>query len=103
MDGGMAAVTVGGSPVLLCRLSEALYAYHDTCPACRSALRRGRLDSGLGHLSCPGCGGTYDVRLAGAGVSEPGRHLVPLPLLVDDTGVRVAVSDGGLVGAGAAP
>jgi hypothetical protein len=34
------------------------------------------------------------VRLAGAGLDDPVRHLDPLPLLVDDGGVRIAVGAG---------
>jgi Fe-S cluster biogenesis protein NfuA/nitrite reductase/ring-hydroxylating ferredoxin subunit len=98
--GTTTVVTVADQPVLLCRLGESVYAYRDACPACRSALGDGRLEPGNGALHCPGCAHRYDVRLAGAGIDDPAQHLVPLPLLVDAEGVRVAVPDLALVGAG---
>jgi Fe-S cluster biogenesis protein NfuA/nitrite reductase/ring-hydroxylating ferredoxin subunit len=77
-----------GIGVVLCRLEETWYAYRDACPACAAALSGGELAATV--LSCPGCGGRYDVRLAGAGLDEPRRHLEPLPLLADGGQVRVA-------------
>jgi Fe-S cluster biogenesis protein NfuA/nitrite reductase/ring-hydroxylating ferredoxin subunit len=100
---GTVVVSAAGTPVLVCRLGETLYAYRNACPACRSTLGGGHLDPDSGALRCPGCGARYDARIAGAGLDDPGRHLVPVPLLVDDAGVRVAVADGGLVGSGVAP
>jgi Fe-S cluster biogenesis protein NfuA/nitrite reductase/ring-hydroxylating ferredoxin subunit len=90
----VAAELVGldGVPVLVCRLGDVLYAYRDACPACGGLLSRGVLDGAT--LACPGCGSRYDVRLAGAGLDDPVRHLDPLPLLVDDGGVRIAVGAG---------
>lgn len=77
-----------GIGVVLCRLEETWYAYRDACPACAAALSGGELAATV--LSCPGCGGHYDVRLAGTGLDEPRRHLEPLPLLADGGQVRVA-------------
>jgi Fe-S cluster biogenesis protein NfuA/nitrite reductase/ring-hydroxylating ferredoxin subunit len=79
-------------PVLVCRVEGTLYAYRDACPACAAVLSGGALDGAA--LSCPGCGSRYDVRLAGAGLDDPLRHLDPLPLLVDAQGVRIAVGVG---------
>jgi Fe-S cluster biogenesis protein NfuA/nitrite reductase/ring-hydroxylating ferredoxin subunit len=86
------AVTLGGVPVLVCRVLGTLYAYRDACPRCGSSLAGGELSGEA--LCCPTCGAHYDVRLAGAGLDDPARHLDPLPLLVDDAGVRVAVGVG---------
>jgi Fe-S cluster biogenesis protein NfuA/nitrite reductase/ring-hydroxylating ferredoxin subunit len=98
--GTTTVVTVADHPVLLCRLGSTVYAYRSVCPACRASLHDARLEPGSGALHCPGCAHRYDVRLAGAGIDDPARHLVPLPLLVDADGVRVAVPDTALAGAG---
>jgi Fe-S cluster biogenesis protein NfuA/nitrite reductase/ring-hydroxylating ferredoxin subunit len=80
-----------GVAVLLCSVRGTLYAYRDACAACGSSLAEGHLDREI--LTCPGCGTSYNVRLAGKGVDDPARHLDPLPLLTDSHGVRVAVPE----------
>ena len=83
--------SAGGFSVLVCSVRGTLYAYRDGCAACGSSLADGTLDRE--QLSCPGCGGRYDVRLAGRGLDDPALHLDPLPLLTDSQGVRVAVPE----------
>lgn len=80
----------GGSTVLVCAVRGTLYAYRDACAACGSSLADGLLDRA--ELTCPGCGGRYDVRLAGQGIDDTTLHLDPLPLLADSHGVRVALA-----------
>src|SRR5213078_3205518 len=90
--GRLARLDLQGSPIVVCRVGESLYAYRDTCPACNSAVAGGRLE-GLekSGLVCPGCERTYDVRLAGRCLDSDGLHLDPLPLLAEEGTVRVAV------------
>src|SRR5579875_395944 len=83
------AVSAEGLPVLVCAVRGTLYAYRDACAACGRSLAAGTLQRE--HLTCPGCGCRYDVRLAGRSVDDPAVHLDPLPLLADSQGVRVAV------------
>jgi Fe-S cluster biogenesis protein NfuA len=83
--------SAGGLTVLVCAVRGTLYAYRDGCAACGGSLADGTLDRE--QLSCPGCGGRYDVRLAGRGLDDPALHLDPLPLLTDSQGVRVAVPE----------
>jgi Fe-S cluster biogenesis protein NfuA/nitrite reductase/ring-hydroxylating ferredoxin subunit len=83
---------LGGVPVLVCGVDGTLYAYRDACPECGSSLSSGRLAGSV--LDCPDCGRCYDVRLAGVGLTDPARHLDPLPLLVGDEGIRIAVGAG---------
>jgi Fe-S cluster biogenesis protein NfuA/nitrite reductase/ring-hydroxylating ferredoxin subunit len=78
-----------GTRVLICTVRGTLYAYRDSCAVCDASLGEARLDQG--RLTCPACGTSYDVRLAGKGVDDPSRHLDPLPLINDSQGVRVAV------------
>jgi hypothetical protein len=42
-------------------------------------------------LRCPTCSAHFDVRHAGRGLDGTDDHLEPLPLLVDDGVVTVAV------------
>ncbi|HET9893550.1 MAG TPA: NifU family protein [Streptosporangiaceae bacterium] len=80
-----------GTPVLICAVRGTLYAYRDACGGCGSSLADGVLDRE--QLTCPGCGARYNVRLAGQGIDDAARHLDPLPLLTDSTGVRVALPE----------
>jgi Fe-S cluster biogenesis protein NfuA/nitrite reductase/ring-hydroxylating ferredoxin subunit len=87
----LASREVTGERIVLCRLDETLYAYRDGCAACGSALAQGTLDGSL--LGCPACGQRFDVRLAGRALERPDVHLVPLPLLEDESGVRIALGE----------
>jgi len=87
----LASREVTGARILLCRLGETLYAYHDRCAACGAALAEGTLDGSL--LGCPSCGQRFDVRLAGRAVERPEVHLVPVPLLQDESGIRIALAE----------
>jgi Fe-S cluster biogenesis protein NfuA/nitrite reductase/ring-hydroxylating ferredoxin subunit len=78
-----------GTAVLVCAVRGTRYAYLDRCAHCGGSLADGRLDREL--LTCPGCGGTFNVRLAGRNADDAGPHLDPLPLLAAGDGVRVAV------------
>ncbi|HWC25413.1 MAG TPA: NifU family protein [Solirubrobacteraceae bacterium] len=80
---------VGGSALLFARAAGELYAYVDRCPACRSGLGEARLVDDALH--CEGCGRRYDVRRAGVGVDGGLMQLDPVPLLVEDGQVRVAI------------
>lgn len=83
------AVNLAGIPVLMCRVDGAVFAYRDSCPECAAPLSGGQLAGQ--SLQCAACGRHYDVRLAGAGLDDPRRHLEPLPLLVDGRGLRIAI------------
>lgn len=87
----LASREVTGERILLCRLGETLYAYRDRCAACGAALADGTLDGSL--LGCPSCGQRFDVRLAGRAVERPEVHLVPVPLLQDESGIRIALAE----------
>lgn len=87
----LASREVTGERIVLCRLDETLYAYRDGCAACGSALADGTLDGFL--LGCPSCGQRFDVRRAGRALERPGVHLVPVPLLEDESGVRIALGE----------
>jgi Fe-S cluster biogenesis protein NfuA/nitrite reductase/ring-hydroxylating ferredoxin subunit len=80
-----------GTAIVVCAVRGTLYAYLDACAACGGSLAQGVLNRE--ELTCPACGATYNVRLAGKGISDPASHLDPLPLLTDSQGVRVALPE----------
>ena len=89
-DGQIGQVHLDGRPVLMCRLGETYFAYADSCASCGGSLAGATLDGDV--LGCGSCGARYDVRLAGRSVEATGgRHLEPLPLLDDVSGIRIAL------------
>jgi len=88
---------VGGLAVIVCAVGSELFAFRDGCGGCSASLAGAPLHRRLGAgpatalLRCPSCGLHFDVRAAGRPVEEAGQPLQPLPLLVKDTGVQIAV------------
>lgn len=95
--GEVGGFTVGGLPMLVCRLGDELFAYRDRCPACGNSMAGTSLQRRAGGavndavLRCPTCRAHYDVRRAGVGVEDPDGHLDPLPVLTRDGVLSVAV------------
>ena len=81
---------IAGQRVLFCRAAGQLYAYRPGCPACGQALDTAHLTGGT--LTCPGCAGTYDLMRAGRGLDRPDLHLDPVPLLVEQGQIKVALA-----------
>ncbi len=97
--GEVGGFSVAGVVVLACRVGDQLYAYRDHCPACDgslagAALHR-RTTAAEPVLRCPRCHAHFDVVHAGAGLDEltngAERHLDPIPLLVRDGVLSLAV------------
>lgn len=87
--GGPVLKKVSGEPLLFLRLDGSIYAYRPPCAECGESLEDAAVSGG--HLVCPACERSYDVRRAGRS-SDPGLHLEPIPLLIDDSGlVKVAL------------
>jgi Fe-S cluster biogenesis protein NfuA/nitrite reductase/ring-hydroxylating ferredoxin subunit len=95
--GEVGGFTLNDVALLACRLSTDLFVFRDYCPRCTSRMAGASLERRLGYpvgdgvLRCRGCRSHYDVRRAGACVEAEGEHLTPLPLLVRDAVVAVAV------------
>ncbi len=87
--GGMKAMQVSGNPTLFFNLEGNFYAYRDACPECGQSLEGGALRGA--EIGCPGCNRQYNIRLAGRCTGTPEQHLEPIPLLVRDHVVKVAV------------
>jgi Fe-S cluster biogenesis protein NfuA/nitrite reductase/ring-hydroxylating ferredoxin subunit len=97
--GEVGGFSVAGAVVLACRVADQLYAYRDHCPACDgslagAALHR-RATTAEPVLRCPRCHAHFDVVHAGAGLDDLGdgaeRHLDPIPLLLRDGVLSIAV------------
>lgn len=83
----MAHVT--GEPIVLCRVGRLLYAYRGVCPSCGSLIEDGALHDEV--LTCASCDERYNVRLAGRSLGGSGLHLDPIPLLENESGVKIAL------------
>jgi Fe-S cluster biogenesis protein NfuA/nitrite reductase/ring-hydroxylating ferredoxin subunit len=88
----LASTTLAGMSVLLCRVGETFYAYQDSCPSCGSALGGSVLQENL--LTCSSCERRFDLRSAGQCLDMGELHLAPLPLLVEQDGMKIAVATG---------
>jgi Fe-S cluster biogenesis protein NfuA/nitrite reductase/ring-hydroxylating ferredoxin subunit len=101
--GEVGGFLVAGVPILACRIGEDLYAYHDRCGRCHESMAGAALHRPMGApigqavLRCPGCHAHFDAVHAGAGLegtvdaAENGSHLDPIPLLLRDGVLSVAV------------
>jgi Fe-S cluster biogenesis protein NfuA/nitrite reductase/ring-hydroxylating ferredoxin subunit len=101
-DGEVRGLAVAGAPVVVARVGADLFAYRDGCPLCTGGLGGTALARRLGGavdeavLRCPTCRTHFDVRRAGAALDGDG-HLEPLPLLVRDDVVSLALPTPGPV------
>jgi Fe-S cluster biogenesis protein NfuA/nitrite reductase/ring-hydroxylating ferredoxin subunit len=96
-SGQAGAFSVSGLAVVGVRIGSDLFAYRDRCPGCGGGLAAGAVERRLGGragdavLRCPTCAAHYDVRHAGRGLDGTDDHLEPVPLLVTDGIVSLAV------------
>ncbi len=88
--GEVGGFAVDGISVLACRVGDQLYAYRDHCPGCDGSLAGAELHDTL--LRCSRCHAHFDVVHAGAGLDDTTAHLDPIPLLVRDGVLSLAVS-----------
>lgn len=100
--GEIGGFSVAGLPVAGIRLGSDLFAYRDGCPVCGGSLADGVLGRRLGGsaadavLRCGTCSAHFDVRHAGRGLDGTATHLEPIPLLVHDGVVALAVEGAGV-------
>jgi Fe-S cluster biogenesis protein NfuA/nitrite reductase/ring-hydroxylating ferredoxin subunit len=88
-EGAWMPVRLGDVRLVLCKLNGTLYAYRNRCPACNMPLDTGSFEGGF--LSCA-LNHRYDVVQAGRCAEIPSAHLDPLPLLVQENVVKVALT-----------
>jgi Fe-S cluster biogenesis protein NfuA/nitrite reductase/ring-hydroxylating ferredoxin subunit len=95
--GEVGGFLVAGVPILACRVGDELFAYHDRCGSCGETLAGAALHRPMGApigqavLRCPRCGAHFDAVHAGAGMDDSASHLDPIPLLLRDGVLSVAV------------
>ena len=87
--GGLAAITVDGSRLVVANVDGTLLAYRDRCAACGHALHGGELTAGA--LACPSCRRAFFLPRAGRSLDEQQLQLDPVPLLHEQGRVKVAV------------
>ncbi|BBY43082.1 NifU family protein [Mycolicibacterium celeriflavum] len=101
VPGDVGGFSVAGCTVLACRVGDELFVYHDRCGNCGESLAGAVLHRPMGApvgdaiLRCPRCRAHFDVVHAGAcvdGNADPGRHLEPIPLLVRDGALSIAIA-----------
>jgi Fe-S cluster biogenesis protein NfuA/nitrite reductase/ring-hydroxylating ferredoxin subunit len=88
-DNEMMIVHEGNEPLLLCKAGDQFYAYYDRCPGCNMPLHLGQLKASV--LACH-LDHRYDVQHAGRGLDGNLLHLEPLPLLVQNGIVKIALA-----------
>jgi Fe-S cluster biogenesis protein NfuA/nitrite reductase/ring-hydroxylating ferredoxin subunit len=88
-EGAWMPVRIGDVRLVICKVKGTLYAYRNRCPACNMPLDTGSFEGGF--LSCA-LNHRYDVVHAGRCAAIPSAHLDPLPLLVQENVVKVALT-----------
>ncbi len=88
INGEMKPVEISGAQLIVCKVSEQLYAYRNVCPACELPLNTGKLEGNL--ISCK-LGHSYDIQHAGKCTLDEDLHLDPFPLLQENGGIKIAI------------
>jgi Fe-S cluster biogenesis protein NfuA/nitrite reductase/ring-hydroxylating ferredoxin subunit len=88
--GTIAGVRVGSGDLVVANVEGTLLAYHDRCAGCGSPLRDGSLSGGA--LACPSCQRTFFLPRAGRSLDDEQLQLEPVPLLLEQGHVKVALA-----------
>jgi Fe-S cluster biogenesis protein NfuA/nitrite reductase/ring-hydroxylating ferredoxin subunit len=88
VENSMKFLEAGGIPLVICKVSDRLYAYRNLCPACDRSFNNGTMEDKM--IACQ-LGHRYDVQHAGICTDDPGIHLDPFPLLEEAGTVKIAV------------
>jgi len=91
-EGALIRAVVLGEPLIVCKAAANLYAYRDRCPACNLPLHLGTLEAGV--LACR-AGHRFSVQNAGMSPDDAHLHLEPVPLVLKDGSVQVALAGEG--------
>jgi Fe-S cluster biogenesis protein NfuA/nitrite reductase/ring-hydroxylating ferredoxin subunit len=86
----MTVADVAGAPLLIANVEGTLLAYRNVCASCSGPLDGGVLTAGA--LTCPGCGRSFFLPRAGRSLDDERLQLEPVPLLREQTVVRVALA-----------
>lgn len=88
-EGAWMPIRIGDVRLVVCKVNGTHYAYRNRCPACNMPFDTGSFE-GI-FLSCA-LNHRYDVVHAGRSAEIPSAHLDPLPLLVEENVVKVALT-----------
>jgi Fe-S cluster biogenesis protein NfuA/nitrite reductase/ring-hydroxylating ferredoxin subunit len=91
LGGTLKVIAVEGEPLLFCQIAGTYYAYHDHCGSCTVSLDGSKLEGTT--LICSSCGRQYDICRAGRCPDTPNLFLEPVPLLVENGKVKVALTN----------
>jgi nitrite reductase/ring-hydroxylating ferredoxin subunit len=89
-NGAIRIITVQNASLLFCLVAGTYYAYHNHCGGCDESLDKAMLEGTT--LVCPSCGRHFDVCRAGRCLDAPDVYLQPVPLLVEGSNIKVAMS-----------
>ena len=90
LEGTLKVITVEGERLLFCQIAGTYYAYHDHCSSCDASLDGSRVEGTT--LICSSCGRQYDICRAGRCLDASNVFLVPIPLLMENDKVKVALN-----------
>jgi Fe-S cluster biogenesis protein NfuA/nitrite reductase/ring-hydroxylating ferredoxin subunit len=86
---GVATAELSGTPVLLVRFDETIYAYRNQCPGCGRKFDGN--DVRRPFLVCASCERSYDVVRSGRAVDDETSFVEPFPIAHDGDRIRVAI------------
>jgi Fe-S cluster biogenesis protein NfuA/nitrite reductase/ring-hydroxylating ferredoxin subunit len=89
-EGTVVPVTVGGAPLLIANVEGTLLAYRDVCAGCGGTIHDGDLHGGT--LACRHCERSFFLPRAGRSLDSDRIQLEPVPLLVEQGYVKVALA-----------
>lgn len=89
-EGRIRSALVHDIPLVVARVDGTLLAFRDSCTGCGAEVSAGTLLGGV--LACPSCQLRFDLPRAGLAVDSSGVQLAPVPLLVGNEGVRIALT-----------
>lgn len=95
--GQLAGFELDGLTICACRLGNDIFCFRDRCGHCAQSMAGSAIERRLGEpvgsgvLRCAQCLAHFDIRRAGAGLDDPEDHLEPLPVLVRDGVLSVAL------------
>ena len=90
LEGTPKVIAVEGEPLLFCQIAGTYYAYHDHCGSCLASLDGSKIEGTT--LICSSCGRHFDICRAGRSLDTSDVFLEPIPLLVENDKVKVALT-----------
>jgi len=90
LEGTLKVIAIEGETLLFCQIAGTYYAYHDHCGNCNASLNGGKIEGTT--LICSSCGQHFDICRAGRSLDTSNVFLEPIPLLMENDKVKVALT-----------